>query len=195
MSYQYSLMKLNPEFFGSRYVSPTSHIDYRNWGSKLIGTNASDWHKITEKYWDQTESNLLFAMALVGIAVRDWELVFRAFYNETGPFKGMVKTSLQGRVILIGENFVDRFVQSELAAIHYPPLQPEWLVPYGYTQGDYLFDLHTLWKNVHDDYRKPWDTTQLDEDSTGIDYIRKLGEAARREIDDVAKYGSKHLKQ
>lgn len=194
-SYYFPDMKPKAEIFRSTYVSSTGSYHYDNWNSRLEGYGAFYWPKFCERFAEDCQFGLLRANAVVGIVESDWESVFRKVYNEESPFEGLGRTYLQGQLSSPWTFFASKLAKDSSFSIHYPPLCPEWLFPYGYDQRQYLYDLEVCWEKVHPDYYKPWATTRIGQDSPEIARLKKIGETARREIDDVARRGAQNLKR
>ena len=194
MSYAYDLMKPYNLFFHTTTVAPTSVYSYQNWKSKLEGSSAYSWNQLCERLGEEVRYAVLRGMAVVGVVVSDWDTVFNNIHYENPPFQGMSRRYMENSTSLTWIYFNNMLAADKSTRIHYPPLCPEWLFPYGYTQRLYMQDVEAYWSNVHDDYFKPWSTVQLGQDSPEIARLKKIGETARREIDDVARHSAQHLK-
>ena len=90
--------------------------------------------------------------------------------------------------------FVEKLGRETKLSIHYPPLCPVWLFPYGVSQQSYLDELRRYWDNAHADYFIPWDTTRIGYDTPEVARIKQLGEVSRQQIDEVARRGGLYVK-
>lgn len=195
MSYSYYSMKPNEKMFRHTSVTYTGDYTYRDYASKMQGPNADAWKRIQDRFGEDTQQAILRGIAVAGVGISDWEASWNKMCFGVRPFDTMAKDYLERKIDLNWTYFGDKFAKEMYLDVHYPPLCPEWLYPYAYIQRDYLSDLSRYWNNIHDDYYKPWATTQLGKDSPEIARLKRLGEEARREIDQVANHGSQHLKR
>ena len=124
----------------------------------------------------------------------DWERILRAVHDAKPPFYEFGRRYFSTQVFAPLAYFVEKLGKEAKLSIHYPPLCPVWLFPYGVTQERYLHDLQRYWDNVHTDYFIPWETTRIGHDTPTVARIKRLGEVSRREIDEVARWGGLHVK-
>ena len=113
----------------------------------------------------------------------------------TAPFQDLDRKCFKGDLSDPFTYFADRLAKEGKWRIHYPPLCPEWLFPYDYSQEQYLNDLELYWENVDNAYYRPWSTLRIGEDSPETARIKRLGEIARQEIDVVARHAGLYLKR
>jgi hypothetical protein len=186
-------MAQKPTMFRNSYVSSTSSSDYNDWKSRFEGYNAEPWLKLSERYAEDFQLAILQGMAVTGITCSDWNEIFRDLYHEFSPFQGMSKRYLQGQLAADWGFFAQKLAKETYKSIHYPPVCPEWLFMYGYQQADYLEDLAVYWDQIHDEYFKPWETTRLGQDSPELARLKKISQAAQREIDQVARHGAQQI--
>lgn len=193
MFYEYSFMQPSGEISGY-FVTFTYPYNYMDWERELNGASDRDWRNVCGHLDDDGQYSLLRGMAVLGVSVQDWNAIFRDLYNGSAPFQNTINGSSVGRPSLTWTYFATQLAQRGPKLVHYPPVYPAWLVPYGYSQQQYLQDLSSFWRNIHDHYYHPWPGTILHEDSPEIARIKKIGEEARREIDQVARHSSQYLK-
>jgi hypothetical protein len=193
-TYSYGSMKPKADKFRSTYVSTPGSSTYKNWKDYLEGPSANDWNTFSERFAEDFQFALLVGVTIRGMACSDWRDICRTLCNESAPFQSFSKLCFQGQVKADWQYFAAKLALETSKGIYYPTLYPEWLVPNGYTQRQYLQDLAVYWDNIHDEYYKPWPTTRIGQDSPELARLRKLGQEARREIDAVAKYGAERSK-
>jgi hypothetical protein len=189
-TYSYGSMKPKADKFRSTYVSTPGSYTYSDWKKYLEGTSAGDWNKFSEAYAEDFQTAVLRGLTIVGLECSEWSNVFWKICNVSSSFQEFAKACFQGQVRADWQYFATKVAKEISKRIYYPTLYPEWLVPYRYTQRQYLQDLAVFWDNTADAYYKPWPTTRIGQDSPEVTRLRQLGEAARREIDAVAKYGA-----
>ena len=193
-SYSFYAMKPKANMFRSSYVSSTSSYTYEDWKRRFEGYSADAWRKLEERFAEDFQFALLRGMAVIGIDCSDWDSLFGDIYRESAPFQGLSKLYVQGQLQADWRYFAKKIALETYKSNHYPPLCPEWLFGYGYTQRQYLSDLEVYWDGIPDDYYKPWASTRIGQDSPEVARLKKIGQEARREIDDVARHSSQHIK-
>ncbi len=194
-SYSFYGMKPKANMFRSSYVSSTSSYTYEDWASRLEGYGAAPWRELSERFAETFQFALLRGLAVTGIAGSDWNSVFRDVHYEASPFQSVAKLYLQGQLQADWRFFAQKLARETYNSTHYPSLCPEWLFAYGYPQQQYLSDLTVYWDGIPDDYYKPWATTRIGQDSPEVARLKKIGQEARREIDEVARRSSQHIKR
>lgn len=194
-TYSYGSMKPKPDKLKRTWASTPGSYTYESWKSKLEGSSAKSWQTFCEQFAEDFQFALLLGITVRGLILYDWDDVFRAVCQEYSPFQGFTKMYWQGQLKADWRYFTDKLAEKTSESLYYPTLYPEWLFPYGYIQKQYLQDLAVYWDNLADEYYQVWPDTQLGQDSPEIARLRKLGEAARREIDDVAKHSGQYSKR
>lgn len=76
---------------------------------------------------------------------------------------------------------------------YYPAVYPEWLVPYGVVQQQYIEDLQRYWYNVADVYFENWPGTFYGFDTLEIAAIRRIGQEAQQEIEALGDMAYSYL--
>jgi hypothetical protein len=194
-SYSYYSMKLKPDMARYSSVSSTGSYTYSDWKSQLSDSNWHNWSKFSKQFGETFQFAFLRGMTVIGIECSDWDSLFGDVTNESAPFQGMAKLYLQGQLKADWRFFAQKIAKETYKNLHYPAGYPDWLFPYGYNQQMYLQDLTIYWDNIHDDYYKAWEITQIGEDSPEVARMKRLGQVARQEIDQVARQGQQHLKR
>lgn len=188
-------MKPKPNMFRTSYISSSSSYTYDSWKSRLEGYGASDWERLSKQLAENLQFALLRSLAVVGIATSSWDSIFRDIYYEYSPFRGFAKSIQTGQLQADWRFFAKKLALESDKSIYYPSLSPEWLWPYGYQQPQYLTDLGVYWDDIGDEYYKPWATTRLGQDSPEVARLKKIGQEARREMDEVARHSARHTKR
>ncbi len=153
------------------------------------------WERFRKRYREDFQRDIFRAMAVAGIILADWERVFVNAVDAKPPFQDLDRKVYKGEICSPFEFFVQKLAREGKWRIHYPPLCPEWLFPYKYSQQDYLCDLETYWEDVDNAYYRPWGMRCIGEDSPEVARIKWLGEVAREEIDEVARQTGLYLKR
>jgi len=195
-SYSFKSMKPKQLKYGRRSVAVvyTSDSTYSNWRDYLEGAYAEPWRNVTSRFGDYPQNTLLKALAITGTACSDWNKIFRALYEGRKPFENLAKEYLQEKLRLEWEFFAEKVAQDN--TVHFPPLCPEWLFNYGsQSQQFYVQALNYYWDDIDDAYYKPWEVTRLGHDYPDTVRLRKLGQQARDEIDQVARHSEQYLKR
>lgn len=193
--YNYYPMSLKRDMAQSNYISGTGFATYYGWKKQLPETNSGNWWLFRRQFNEAFQFAMLRGMTVIGVGCEDWGSLFIEVLGEYSPFKGVVKAYTQGNLKANWPFFAQKIAKETSTSIHYPAIYPEWLVPYGYNQKMYLQDLPVYWDNIHEDYYKPWKTTPIREDSPEVVRVRRLGEVARQEIDEVGRHSQKYLKR
>lgn len=194
-SYSYYQMKLKPDMTRRSFVSSTSSYTYTDWKRQLVDASWRNWPKFSQQFGETVQFALLRGMTVIGIECSDWDRLFGDVTSEFSPFQGIVKAYLQGQLKADWRFFAQKIAKETDKSLHYPAGYPEWLFPYGYTQPMYLQDLAVYWDTIHDDYYKVWETTQLGEDSPEVARLKRLGQVARQEIEQVGRHSQHTLKR
>lgn len=191
----YGSMKGKPNMFRVGYASTPGSYTYSRWKDYLDGPSANYWLMFSERFAEDFQFALLRGMTIRGTERSDWGDICYKICNESAPFQGFAKACFHGEVKADWQYFAAKLALEITKSIYYPTLYPEWLLPYGYTQRQYLQDLSVYWDNIHDAYYRPWPTTRIGQDSPEVGRLRQLGEVARREIDAVAQHGTQSIKR
>jgi hypothetical protein len=194
-SYSYYSMKLKPGMTRSSSVSSTGSYTYSSWKDKLSDSPYSNWYKCSLQYGESFQFELLRGMTVIGIDCSDWNGLFGDVYQENSPFQKLSKSYVEGGFKETWRFFAHKIANETYKSIHYPAGCPFWLFPYGYDQRRYVQDLAVYWDNIHDDYYRAWETTQIGEDSPEVARMKRLGQVARQEIDKVARHSQQNLKR
>jgi hypothetical protein len=193
--YNYYHMRLRVYMVRDNHVSKTDTETYSDWKSQFADYAWRAWPKFSLRFGETFQFALLRAMTVLGIESSNWDSLFGDILNESFPFDGITKAHLKGDLKVDWLFFAQKIAKETYKSIHYPAVYPEWLFPYGYSQPMYLQDLPIYWDNIHDDYYKPWDATKIGEDSPEVARMKRLGQVARQEIDEVGRHSQKHLKR
>jgi hypothetical protein len=194
-SYSYYDMKLKPGMTRNTSVSSTGSSTYSDWKSQFADYSWRSWPKFSQQFGETFQFEMLRGMTVIGISCSDWDDLFGNLYKGEAPFMGFAQSYLKGHLKADWLYFAEFIAKGTYKSLHYPAGCPFWLFPYGYNQKQYLKDLTVYWDNIHDDYYKPWETTQIGEDSPEVARMKRLGQVARQEIDQVGRHGQQNLKR
>lgn len=191
----YPTMKPKKEMFRGRNPQLTSGDTYQKWKLILEGPNANKWDKLTSRFAEDFQFAILRAMTITGVSCANWDYVFQIIGEAQSPFQDINTLALHGQLPADWRFFAHKLALETYINIFYPCLCPEWLFSYGYSQKQYLSDLAVYWENIADGYYRPWETTRFGEDSPELVRLKKLGQQARSEIDQVARHSEKYIKR
>jgi hypothetical protein len=176
----------NGPVFDKPWESPTwtpastSTTDYRSWESAL---RHSSWQQIMQTCADVVQLNFLRAITVSGIATYKWTDLFYKFNQGREGWGELKKIWFTTQTVPRVWDFFELVVRESGYTTHYPAAYPEWLVPYGFTQPQYIEDLQKYWYRVADVYFELWPDTRYGLDTPEIAAIRRIGREAQQQIE------------
>ncbi len=184
----------NAPIFDKPWESPTwtpastYTTDYGGWRSEL---RHSYWQQIMQTCADVVQLNFLRAITVAGLAPYKWTDLFYKFNQDREGWGELKKIWFTTQKIPKVWDFFELVVREPGYTTHYPATYPEWLVPYGFTQPQYIEDVQKYWYKVADVYFELWPDTRYGLDTPEVAAIRRIGREARLEIEALgaAAYG------
>ena len=166
---------------------------YDSWEISLDGPMALHWPRLQLQLAEDFQFGLLRALAVSGTIPGYWDHLFMSIGYGLHPFEDLGKSYFQGTLRNPHQYFLRKLTEECTEGGCLPPVCPEFLFPYRYTQRAYLSDLAQVWENIHEDYYIPWATTRIGQDSPEIARLKKIGREACKEIDLLAGYTIPHF--
>lgn len=175
---------------------PATEDEYRGWREVLEGNGAHEWNRITTCFTEDFQFAILRAVTVTGTCTDRWSSFFQRISERFSPFEDLTRLYMRGLLGPDWHYFAEKIaVDIGYSDRHFPCVYPEWLFPYGYLQRQYLADLALYWDNIPADYSVSWNIAPIGHDSPDIARLKKLGEQARFEIDQIARHSEKYFKR
>ncbi len=152
-------MQPNPVYFRRAKVETTwTGQDDETWNRCLV-LASPEWHELCRRFDETFQGSLLRALAAAGVGLYVWRRLFRDANHGRYPFNDLGWRHVCGDLEQPFDYCMEVLGGRRSFPMHYPPIYPHWIVPYGLTQWEYLCDLEQYWLNVHPDYYRPWPAT------------------------------------
>lgn len=191
----YGSMQLKaPMYKKGASVCLTDEAHYSGWRSELENEFANKWLTITSRFGDDVQFAILRALTVTGVHCGYWNYNFKLIADEYPPYEDFAGRYIRGSLSADWRYFATAIALEVYGSTYFfPCVYPEWLFPYGYSQRQYHSDLALYWDNIPEGYKTPWNIAPMNHDTPAIARLKRLAQAARSEIDQVALHGKKHL--
>lgn len=156
------------------------HKDKGNW-------DKNRWEGVCSRFAGDFQFALLRAMTVTSTSFID--PLFINLYWSKEPFGDIYKMYFEDTLKPDWRFFAERMAlweRSRERLWFYPTIYPSWLIPYGYTQEQYIKDLGEYWDYIDDVYYIPWESIHAGVDVPALHALKQVSRKAFQDIDETS---------